>query len=394
MRVVLGSAFPLDETLITGGVEAVAYYLASVLARRSDMDLHVVSCSERIARDFVERRGNMTIHWIKIGQRFHNFRIFTDYARRVARAYQSIHPDIIHAHGFNEYAVKIMPGQRLILSIHGLETLVPNTNDMHRFRGAPGFYRKATGKLIAEQCIQNAAGIISNAGNYTLAHFPGLSSRKKIFAIANPIASDFFTLKRDSKFVSTHCHLLWAGIIAERKNLLGVIYPFSQIVREHPDVHLTLAGQVWDQWYYEKIRQAITELGMDGNVTITGPISQSAMMDLYASADIFILPSIEETAPMAVAQAMAVGLPVIASRVGGIPWMLDDGRSGLLEDPHDHGGWFNSMKRLVNSDEVRREFGALAKRRAGMLFDPGVVEGQIVSAYEHLLSDGQARVSL
>ena len=357
------------------------------------MDLHVVSCNERIARDFVESRGNITIHWIKAGQRFHNVRIFTDYARRVARAYQSINPDIIHAQGFSEYAVMIASGQRLILSIHGLETLVPNTNDIHHFRGAPGLYRKTTGRLIAAQCIRNAAGIISNAGNYTLTHFPGLSSRKRVFSIANPVASEFFTLKRDSNTASTHCRLLWAGIITERKNLLGLIHPFSQIVREHPGVHLTLAGQIWDQWYYEKIKQAVTELGIDGNVTITGAISQSAMMGLYASADIFVLPSIEESAPMAVAQAMAGGLPVIASRVGGIPWMLDEGRAGLLEDPYDPDGWFNSMRRLVNSAEDRREVGVLAKGRAEMLFDPGIVEEQTISAYKHLISNGQTGIS-
>ena len=312
IRVALGSVYPLDEKSINGGVEAVAYYLSQGLTNREDIELHIISCSSSITCDFTEHRENIVIHRLRVGGNFHNLRVNSTDMWKVRETYRKIHPDIVHAQGFTEYAMGVDPGQILLLAIHGIESIAPQMKSTHHFRGFTGMYRRWTGNLIITNSIKRASGIISNAGNYTLA-FPTLTEGKKLFLIANPIAPAFYNIKRQYSEEKTTTDMLWVGIISERKNVLGLIHAYSRIIDQYPNTRLFLVGRVGEDWYYQKMKEAIVELGLGNHVQILGPVDNENLLKLYAEADIFALSSIEESAPMAIAQAMASGLPVIAS---------------------------------------------------------------------------------
>jgi glycosyltransferase involved in cell wall biosynthesis len=383
IRVALGSVFPLDETIIDGGVEAVAYYLAQGLMNREDIELHIVSCNSSISNDFTEHRDNIVIHWIKVAKSFHNLRVNSINMWKVREVYRKIRPDIVHAQGFTEYAMAVESGQNLLLAIHGIEAISQQMKSTHHFRGLKGIYRRWTGNLIISKSIKHARGIISNAGDYTLA-FPRLIKGKKIFYIANPIAPEFFHIERDYIVKNNVINLLWVGTISERKNVISLINTHSKILLQHPNVHLALVGHVGENWYYQKIKQVIRELHLENHVQITGPVDNEKLLEHYAEADIFVFPSIEESAPMAIAQAMSTGLPVIASRVGGIPWMLDGGKAGILAFPNDPDEWNTDLSELINSREKRIKFGMLSRERAESLFASDVVVRQTVEAYQKL----------
>ncbi len=386
IRVALGSVYPVSASIINNGVEAVAYYLSRGMALLPEVELHVVSCSPLVSKDHVEIRGNISIHWIKSGKRFYNIRANTLDAWKVRQVYQSIHPDIIHAQAFAEYGIAVQPSQKLILSIHGIEAFSKEMKRVQHFRGLPGLYRNTTGKILATENIRKACGIIANAGEYTIKDIPELTAGKKIFYIANPIIPDFFNIARNTSKKHNGCALLWVGTISERKNTLHLINIFAQLVRDYPDTTLTLVGPVGEPWYYEQLLQAVQELKIGANLKIAGTISQDELIEKYTDADIFLFPSIEESAPMVIAQAMAAGLPVVASRVGGIPWMLDDGQAGLVADPGDSAAWLQSISRLIESEHERAEIGLKAKNRARLLFDPATVAQQTVAAYRELLA--------
>jgi len=78
------------------------------------------------------------------------------------------------------------------------------------------------------------------------------------------------------------------------------------------------------------------ELGVADRVTFLGTLDLPRLLEEMQRASVFALCSLRENAPMAVAEAMAAGVPVVASQVGGIAWMLDEGRAGLLvQNPRD-----------------------------------------------------------
>jgi glycosyltransferase involved in cell wall biosynthesis len=92
---------------------------------------------------------------------------------------------------------------------------------------------------------------------------------------------------------------------------------------------------------------------------------------LYAAADIFVFPTLADCAPLAVPEAMAASLPVITTRVGAIPEMIEDGVTGLLIAPGDSGGLHDALERLLQSPEFRIQMGAAARAVAERVDDAG-----------------------
>jgi len=101
---------------------------------------------------------------------------------------------------------------------------------------------------------------------------------------------------------------------------------------------------------------------------------------------VFVLPSREEGLPISVLEAMAAGLPVVASRVGGIPELVVDGETGLLVPPRDPQAMAAALRRLVDDPDLRRRLGAAGRARAEELFDLPAFRQAHLDLYERLLS--------
>lgn len=95
----------------------------------------------------------------------------------------------------------------------------------------------------------------------------------------------------------------------------------------------------------------------------------SELIELYRSADVFVLPSLGEAFGIAAMEALAVGLPVISSAVGGLTDIVADGESGFLIDPGDSVALASQMRALIDAPDLRARMGAAARRRAELRFD-------------------------
>ena len=383
MRVVLGSVYPYDESRVRGGVEAVALYLTQALAKRGDIELHVVSCNRRISRSFTERRGPVTFHWLKTGSRLYGLRAATVDAWRVKKVYREIQPDIIHTQGFTEYALAVCPVHRHLLAIHGVEPLVSRMLRTSHFRGVAGIYRRWIGPRVARQSIQKAQGIISNAGDYISTLLALWLEGKSIYPIFNPIADEFFKIEGANE--AANPIVLWVGDISERKNVLGLIEAFGMVSEHIPKAHLRLIGGVTDPRYFENVKNEITARNLWDSIEVLGRVEQTELLDAYAIASVVAMASIEETAPMAIAQALAAGKPVVATRVGGIPWMIEDGVTGYLIDVGDTQGMADRMIELLRDESKRGRMGQAGRKIARQRFAADKVAEQTVQAYRDLI---------
>jgi glycosyltransferase involved in cell wall biosynthesis len=104
----------------------------------------------------------------------------------------------------------------------------------------------------------------------------------------------------------------------------------SRIVAKHPAAHFVFVGEGPFRRDWEELAHA---KGLARNVTMTGRRDDTP--EVYASLDLVVLPSFDEAMPMCLLEAMAAGVPVIATTVGGIPEIISDGRSGFLVPPGD-----------------------------------------------------------
>jgi glycosyltransferase involved in cell wall biosynthesis len=115
------------------------------------------------------------------------------------------------------------------------------------------------------------------------------------------------------------------------------------------------------------IEAEIRSLGLTSKVELTG--ARDDVADLLAGSDLFVLSSRSEGGPIAVLEAMAAGLPVVASDVGGIPELVEDAVTGLLVPAGDPGALAAALGRLLAEPRLRRELGTAGRRRARERFD-------------------------
>lgn len=153
-------------------------------------------------------------------------------------------------------------------------------------------------------------------------------------------------------------NILHVGRFDIPKNHPGLLRAFARLHRELPQCRLHLVGDGESRPEMEVLAK---ELGIGDAVTFHG--MQSNVYPYLHDADIFVLPSLYEGIPMTIIEAMGTGLPIVASRVGGIPGLLDGGESGMLIE-NDDDAIAAALKTLVLDQSLREAYGRKAKENS------------------------------
>jgi glycosyltransferase involved in cell wall biosynthesis len=173
-----------------------------------------------------------------------------------------------------------------------------------------------------------------------------------------------------------------AGRLIRLKGIVYLIRALSLIRAEFPAVQLEIAGDGPERGSLE--REAAS-LGLAGRVKFLG--WQSEMAPILARWAVYAQPSVEEGFGISVAEAMAAGLPVVATSVGGLPEAVEDGKTGWLVPPRDSGALAERLACLLRDSDQRRAFGARGRERASELFSDTRMVSEISKIYEALLAN-------
>jgi glycosyltransferase involved in cell wall biosynthesis len=140
-----------------------------------------------------------------------------------------------------------------------------------------------------------------------------------------------------------------------------MIEAFAKIHARRPNTRLVLAGKGEMQ---EQLQARVNELGLTSSVQILGRVDHEKVPALIRSFDVMVMPSVYESETFGVAaiEASASGVPVVASRVGGVPEAVIDGRTGLLVPPRDVDALAEACVRLIDDAALRREMGLAGRR--------------------------------
>jgi len=156
------------------------------------------------------------------------------------------------------------------------------------------------------------------------------------------------------------------GRLEPQKNPLGLIEAFARV----PVGRLVMAGE---GSLAEAARRRAERLGVAGRVRFLGVRADVA--ELLSACDIFALASDWEGSPLAVMEAMAAGLPVVATAVGGVPELVEDGVTGILAPRGDLQALGSALETLAGNPRLRREMGDAARERAKRFEVSAMVEG-------------------
>lgn len=156
--------------------------------------------------------------------------------------------------------------------------------------------------------------------------------------------------------------LLYLGRVASEKGIDRLITALASVRK----VNLVVVGDGPEK---DNLREQAKELGLGHRVQFVGQVDYSKVPQYYAAADIFVLPSVAwEGLPMTVIEAMAAGLPVIASRVGGVPDAVQEGKTGILVEPANVGQLKGAVSQLLQDNELQRKMGKSARELAKRKF--------------------------
>ncbi|KKG86211.1 hypothetical protein DU57_02580 [Methanosarcina mazei] len=287
-----------------------------------------------------------------------------------------IKPQILHVQGSNisPYLLFALLKQniRKIITVHGLMSIETKFKSVSKVKLLnflsiiiERYALKSIPNIIV--CSKDMKQLVSNI------------SSSRIHVIPNGI--NFEYIQRYQKHLSIKKPaLLYMGLLSRIKGVDVLLNAMPIIVKEEPDVHLYIAGSGSE---YENLVKIVEDLNLVNHVTFLGFVSGIEKYSFYNSIDICILPSIYESFGIVSLEAMACGKPVIASNTGGIPDVVEDGKTGLLFEPSNFGDLAKKIITLLGDETLREKMGEEGFKRA-KLFQWDHVANSTKHLYEDL----------
>lgn len=302
--------------------------------------------------------------------------------RALVRLMRDRRPHIVHTHtttagGLGRLAAKIAGVPVVVHTYHG--------HVMSGYLSAPQVWALTTAERVLARWTDALVSVSAAARDELLALHIGRSPQWNVI----PLGFDLAAFRRDLSHEKAR-ELLGlpgdgpligiVGRLVSIKDHQTFIDAAALIARNHPSATFVVAGDGELRGALEA--RAQTALGE--RIKFLGWVTD--LPALYAALDLVVLTSRNEGMPVALIEASAAGLPVVATRVGGVPEVVGDGITGLLVPPGNAGAVAEAVSSLLNDPGLACSMGAEARRRAGEQFSADRLVDDIVNLYTDLLT--------
>jgi len=204
----------------------------------------------------------------------------------------------------------------------------------------------------------------------------------KVYVIPNGIDASFFNIQYKEK----KNRMLYVGYVEPRKGVYKLVKAIEEIKDSISAIKLIIVVKITDIEYYNKIKLFVASKNLNNNVIFKGSISKRDLIKEYQFSSIFVLPSVLEPFGIVLLEAMASKKPVIATKTGGIPYVVKDKRTGFLFDGSIH-DLANKILILLNNDSLRKKMGEKGQEIAKKYKWNYIVE-ETLKLYERILREG------
>ncbi len=188
-----------------------------------------------------------------------------------------------------------------------------------------------------------------------------LKFRKDILLIANPVDTRLFAYRHRE---NVRPRLVWLRSFHETYNPTLAAQVLSLLVQEFPDMTLTMAGPDKGDGSFQRVKETARELGVERNIVFTGRLDNKEVPGFLSNADIFVNTTNVDNTPISVLEAMACGLCVVTTNVGGIPYLLEDENEALLVERNDPASMAGAIRRILTEPDLARRLSQHARRKA------------------------------
>ena len=365
--------------LSPGGAERMAVHIVRGLNRQR-FEVAVVSIWRRVGSDLEHLLDDCDARVEYLGKG-HGFDCRTFH--RLHRILKRHCPDVVHTHlHVLPYA---LPSLLLLKRISWLHT-VHNLAEREIEPRARFFQRRALNSGILPVAVSEEVAL-------SLKRLYGI---QKCRIIPNGVPTDYYAhphisrseWRRKEGFQEDQVLLVCVARFAPQKNHAMLLKAFSLGPAGNPNAHLVLVGE---GPLRGRLEARAEDLGLARRVHFLGV--RTDIPDVLSAMDVFVLSSDWEGNPLSVMEAMASGLPIISTAVGGVPELFENGREGFLVPRGDVEGLSDRMTLLLRGQQMRRSMGIAAAQRARENFDVSRMIRDYEQLYENLIGHAQLSMS-
>jgi glycosyltransferase involved in cell wall biosynthesis len=208
----------------------------------------------------------------------------------------------------------------------------------------------------------------------------------RVFVLPNGVnCTAYATLARAASSPAVPLRLLYMGRLVREKGLYELVQGLALARRQGVAAELAIAGAGPEE---ARLQQSAVALGLEG-VSFLGPVRGAAKMTAFERADVFVLPTYHlEGLPYALLESMAAGVPVIATRVGGIPELVADGINGLLIEPQAPQAIALAIRTLASDREALARMSAASRATIAARYSIGRLAAGLGRVYAELCARG------
>lgn len=376
LTVAIFTQYPRKEAGTKGGVQAVSVALVDLLNRVKNLHVSVITIDENINVIEKENVNGVDVYRLPRSSWPQMLDIFSGPNRRqIIKLIEKINPDIVHFHETHGLTINTLKVPK-IFTVHGFDHANVIT-DRKRFAKA----RSVAWKYIQKLGFSRQKYIISI--NPYVRSMVEPQTQAKIFDIENPVDPLCFEVQRDP----LPGRIFSAGWISNRKNPLVIVRAVAKLLEKGINVEARFAGESKDKRYLTELETEIKKLSVQNNVIFLGRLSHREILDELSKTQVFALLSLQENAPMAISEALSVGVPVITSNRCGMPYMVRDGENGFVIEPHDSNGLADRLERLLTQPELNNTMGHKAREIAFQTYHPESVANKTLQAYFEVIKE-------
>lgn len=377
--------YPISKDCIRGGVESSVFGLAHALAKQHCV--YVIDLPRIGEIDRNENDEQLLVYRFANNAQYNQSAVTR--VKDIVDVVCILSPDVVHIHGTGLISYKLyvafqQRGIKLMLTVHGL-LHVEKMNALKRNFSLKYLYQFVAQSITEFHLLNCAKQMIVDTG-YVAEQILQYHNEHKICRLPNMhvipqgINEHFLSLKCDR----ASNVILSVGSISRRKGHLLLLQAFDQVCKQVPNAKLVIAGVLTEQDYYNELQAYIQQSPYKANVRLLVNLPQEELYEIYQQAQVFALHSQEESQGIALVEAMATGLPIVATNVGGIPYVVEDRETGFLADYGDIDGFAKNLITLLNDRKRCNDMSDCAIQDA-QRYVWGNIADEVVRLYNEIL---------
>jgi glycosyltransferase involved in cell wall biosynthesis len=302
---------------------------------------------------------------------------------RFTRAVSAFHPDVCHiATAFGLSFIKHSVCVAVARVLGSKVLLHPHCSFYFLYERKGRAWQYFVRKIIS---LCHGVVALSNEWKKLAEIVPG----SRTFYLPNAINLAEFVEVGQEKIGSTTAHtcltVLYLGHLGRAKGTFDLISAAKIVLEATHGVLFELVGHEQISGDIEQLNDQVMNAGLEQYIHIRSAVNGAGKIELFRSADIFVYPSYHEGMPMAVIEAMACGLPIVATKVGGLPDLVPPGLNGLLVPAGQPDQLANAIHQLIVNPQLRSSMQMSSFRLAQENFDIEKLVSRLLEIYQALL---------